>query len=226
MEKTFGVICEGPSDYNVIKKIVEIYFKGEDVYLTCKQPEIHSSGKQKGTGGWSLVLEACKNNTIKDILDFNNYVIIQIDTDHSQDKPFDVPHVDNKGKIKSNNQLYKDIVEKISSLIIQPEIIAKKNNILFAICIHSTECWLLPILYTDNRKEHTNNCITALNIAINKKYKGKTILTKKNKNEDSGIKIYKKIMSEWKDKSDVENTSKHNIGFMNFIISLNNVNKI
>ena len=104
-----------------------------------------------------------------------------------------------------------------------PKYKQKKENIIFAICVHSTECWLLPLVYTDKRKEHTINCLNALNNAIKKKYKGIAVLTEKNKNEYNGKNIYDKIMSEWKRKSDIENTAQHNIGFKKFISSLNTI---
>lgn len=45
------------------------------------------------------------------------------------------------------------------------------NKIIFAISVHSTECWLLPLYYTDNKKSKLVNCLETLNQAINKKEK-------------------------------------------------------
>lgn len=222
MGKSFGVICEGLSDFRIIKRVLELYFKGEDIFPTCYAPKQLPSGKSD-FGGWTKVLENCSNNTLKEIFEFNDYAIIQIDTDHSQDIPFNVSHINNNGHIKNHQQLYDDIIVKLNSLITQPDIQNVKNKILFAICIHSTECWLLPLLYNDKRKEHTNNCLNAFNIAVQKKFKGFVILNKKNKNEANGIKVYEKVMSNWERKADIINSAKFNVGFEKFVELIKNI---
>jgi hypothetical protein len=222
MEKTFGVICEGPSDYRILKRIVEAFFKGDDPAINCYQPKQLPSGKSD-YGGWPRVLECCADNTLKEIFEYNDYAIIQIDTDCSQDTPFNVPHLGDDGQQKSHEQLCVDVIERLTNLISQPEIQANQNRILFAICIHSIECWLLPIVYSDNKKENTINCIYALNRAVQQKYKGMVILKKSNKNEYAGIKVYDKLISDWKRKDDILASSQFNYGFKTFIQSLDQI---
>lgn len=201
MEKSFGVICEGPSDYRIVKRILDVFFKEEDPFSTCYQPKQLSSGKSD-FGGWPRVLECCSDDTLKEIFGFNNYAIIQIDTDCSQDSPFSVQQVGADGQPKSHLQLYEDVINKLNSLISQPEVQENKHRILFAICIHSIECWLLPLVYTDNKRENANNCLRALNRAVQRKFKGMVILNKQNKN-NTGIKVYNKLISDWKRKADI-----------------------
>jgi len=219
MEKSFGVICEGPSDYRIIKRILELFFKGEEIFITCIQPKPLPSGKSD-FGGWPKVLESCGNDTLKEIFEFNSYAIIQIDTDCSQDKPFNVPHVDGNGKVKSNKQLCENVIIRLENLITQPEIQDKKQRILVAICIHSIECWLLPILYSDHNNSKINNCIHELNRGIQRKYKKMVILNDKNKNEPNGIKVFDRVISEWRRKTDVIVAARNNAGFQKFIDSL------
>ncbi|MEI7726766.1 MAG: hypothetical protein WCK09_16775 [Bacteroidota bacterium] len=222
MEKSFGVICEGPSDFRIIKRIIESFFKGEDPTIVCYQPKQLPSGKSD-FGGWTGVLGNCRNDTLKEIFEFNNYAIIQIDTDCLQDKPFNVPHIGQSGKIKSDTQLCDNVIAKLNSIIFQPEIQDNKRRILFAVCIHSIECWLLPVLYSNNRKSHTTNCINLLNLAIQKKYKGMAYLNEKNKNEPNGIKVYDAIIANWKRKTDITAVSLNNAGFQKFVESLTNI---
>jgi hypothetical protein len=222
MEKTFGVICEGPSDYRIVKRIVDVYFKGDEPFTSCYQPKQLRSGKSD-FGGWPRVLECCSDDTLKEIFEFNDYAIIQIDTDCSQDSPFDVPHLGNDGQPKSHEQLCEDVIEKLNGLMVQPEVQANRHRILFAICIHSIECWLLPIVYNDNRKENTNNCLDTLNRAIQQKYKGMVVLKKSNKNENAGIKVYDKLISDWKRKTDIVDTAQYNTGFKAFVHSLDQI---
>lgn len=180
MERTFGVICEGPSDFRIVKRILDVFLKGNDPFISCYQPKTLPSGKSD-FGGWPRVLECCSDDTLKEIFEYNDYAIVQIDTDRSQDLPFNVPHLGDDGQPKSHTRLCEDVIEKLSSLISQPEIQKNRHRILFAICIHSIECWLLPVAYSDNRKENTNNCIDTLNRAVQKKYKGMVYLNEQNK---------------------------------------------
>lgn len=222
MEKTFGVICEGPSDYRIVKRILDVFFKGNDPFVNCYQPKPLPSGKSD-FGGWPRVLECCSDDTLKEIFEFNDYAIIQIDTDCSQDSPFYVPHLSDDGQAKSHQQLCEDVIEKLNSLIVQPEVQANRDRILFAICIHSIECWLLPIVYTDNRKENTNNCLEPLNREVQRKYKKMVFLNERNKNENSGIKVYNNLISDWKRKADILNTAQYNVGFNAFVQSLDQI---
>ncbi|HQZ26395.1 MAG TPA: hypothetical protein PLD18_13940, partial [Flavobacterium sp.] len=41
------------------------------------------------------------------------------------------------------------------------------DKIIFAISVHSIECWLLPIYYTDNKKSKMVNCLGTLNSKLN-----------------------------------------------------------
>ena len=115
MEKTFGVICEGPSDFRIIKRILDVFFKGNDPFINCYQPKKLPSGKSD-FGGWPRVLECCGDNTLKEIFEFNDYAIIQIDTDRSQDNPFNVPHLGEDGQPKSHTRLCEDVIAKLNSL--------------------------------------------------------------------------------------------------------------
>ena len=40
---------------------------------------------------------------------------------------------------------------------------AYSQRILFAIAVQSIECWLLPLLFSDNKKAKTSNCLGTLN---------------------------------------------------------------
>jgi len=222
MEKTFGVICEGPSDYRILKRIVSVFFRGNDSFLSCYQPKQLPSGKSD-FGGWQRVLECCKNDTLKEIFEFNDYAIIQIDTDRSQDYPFNVPHYGEDGQLKNYELLCEDIIKKLNCLIVQPEIQINRDRILFAICIHSIECWLLPIVYIDSHKSNTNNCLETLNHAVQRQYKKMAFLNDRNKNENAGIKVYDKIISGWKRKTDIVTSAQYNTGFNAFVKSLDKI---
>lgn len=216
----FALITEGPSENRIIKHIIYNYFKNPELIFNQIQPKM-AQGKQASTGGWNEVLKYCESAALEDIFLENDYVVIQIDTDQSQTKPFDVSHTHITNKLKTDVELHNDIVAKLISLV-KPNVLSKNgNNIIFAICIHTIECWLLPIYYTNNHKSAINICLPKLNQALIKK-NIKPIPTK-DKNNTLSIKSYDTVLSNWKKKQDIVEASKHNTGYESFIDSLSKI---
>jgi hypothetical protein len=217
----FALITEGPSEHRIIKHIISKYFKDLDPEINQIQPKIIND-KQETTGGWNEVLKYCEREEIIDILIENNYLIIQIDSDQSQISPFDVKHTKHDNTKKTASELYIDIVNKLEGLI-KPEILEKHcDKIIFAVCIHTIECWLLPIYFSNNHKSDTQNCLSTLNTALRKK--DIHILPAKNKNSPTSIRTYDTILKNWKRKQDIIVASLDNIGFEKFINSLGTIN--
>ena len=217
---TFALITEGVSEHRIIKHIVVKYFKDKNPDINQIQPKIVNE-KQVVGGGWNEVLEYCKRDELKDIFVENDYLIIQIDSDQSQQNPFNVSHTNVDGKMKSDEELYNDILIKLENLI-KPEIKASfGDKIFFAICIHTIECWLLPLYYTNNQKLKTNNCLAILNTALPRN--NIHIITPKNKNKSNGIKAYDSILSNMKKKTEINSVSQHNMGFDKFIGSIKKI---
>ena len=89
-----------------------------------------------------------------------DYVIIQIDTDVSEE--FGVSHR-HEGAELSLELLIDRTISKIIEWI-GPEFYALvQDRIIFAIAVHQIECWLLPIYFTDKKRHKTTNCIDTLN---------------------------------------------------------------
>jgi len=44
----------------------------------------------------------------------------------------------------------------------------KTDQIIFAIAVHSIECWLLPLYYTNQTRAKTKNCLDTLNRQLKK----------------------------------------------------------
>jgi hypothetical protein len=216
----FALITEGPSEHRIIKHIITKYFKDYDPEINQIQPKIVND-KQKTTGGWNEVLKYCEREELKDIFVENDYLIIQIDTDQSQIKPFNVSHTkqyDEKSISKTCEDLYIEVVGKLKGLI-KPEILTTySNKILFAICIHTIECWLLPLYYENNHKSNTKNCLATLNIEL-RRHNLNTIPLK-DKNNPKSIRNYEIILRNWKRRQDIDNSSQHNPAFKYFTDSL------
>jgi len=210
---TFALITEGVSEYTVIHHLISKYF-GDDPIINPIQPKIEKS-KQVSEGGWNEVLKYCERKELSHILVENDYIVIQIDTDQSQQSPFDVSHSES-GMEKSSDRLFADVVARLERDM--PENI-DKTRIIFAVCIHSIECWLLPLVYSDNRKEKTKGCLAALNNGLTRKNMP-SISESGDKNSLTSRKAYQKILSLLKKKSDIKEISVHNSGFQKFVYHL------
>lgn len=214
----FALITEGPSEHKIIKHIIAKYFKDKELEINQIQPKIVNE-KQETIGGWNEVLKYCQREELKDIFVENDFLIIQIDTDQSQTKSFNVSHTKPDNNLKTVDELYVDIVEKLKGLI-KPEILeAHSDKIFFAICIHTIECWLLPLYYTNNHKTDTRNCLSTLNIEL-RRHDIHTIPTK-HKNNPNSIRTYETILKNWRRKQDIIGSAQHNKAFKKFIDSIN-----
>ncbi len=179
MKNKFALITEGKTDQIVIGKILAGYFDNEDLDVNVLQPLGDETDKNRGQnfGGWHKVFEYCQSGEFRGAFQFNDYVIIQIDTDVSEETHYDVPKYEN-GKELSPGQLIKKVVEKFKNLMTSEFYAAYEDRIIFAISVHSIECWLLPLYYTDKRKAKIRNCSDTMDKALRKK--GVTCLQDKN----------------------------------------------
>ncbi len=209
----FALITEGVSEHRVIKHMISKYFKDASPNIKQIQPKVIDES-QDGSGGWAEVLKYCERSELKDILIENEYLVIQIDSDKSGQSPFNVNHLHPGGKTKTDAELHSEISERLSGLI-KPEILEKyKDRIFFAICIHSIECWLLPLVYTDNKRKNTKNCFATLNSGLAKNNMDKIPASK---NSPNGIRAYNGLLGLVKRKKDIEDISKFNVGFTHFV---------
>lgn len=116
---SIGLICEGVSEINVMTRIVSKYL-GDEVFVNPIEPETKMENGalvQNGYGGWQQVLSHCNDETVERILEYNDYLIIQIDTDASIQDGYDVKPLDDDGRLlpiyysdknrcKTNNCIY------------------------------------------------------------------------------------------------------------------------
>jgi len=213
----FALITEGPSEHRIIKHIIAKYFKSKEPEINQIQPKIINE-KQVTSGGWNEVLKYCAREELKDILIENDYLIIQIDTDQSQIKPFNVSHYLSGTNLKTVAELYVDVVGKLKELI-KSEILEEHNDkIFFAISIHTIECWLIPLYSAKKNKSNTSNCISALNEELRRN--NIHTIPIKDKNNPNSSKVYHTILKNWKRKQDIIDSAQHNAAFKKFIESL------
>lgn len=147
---SFAIFAEGPTDQPVIENVlVGVY--GSAVDARYVQP------KPGAPGGWTLVFASLRAGEVEEALSVNDYAIIQIDTDVCDDIGFDV--------VKP--QPLPALIEAVRERLI--EVMGERSahyahRVFFAICVHSLECWLLPLLQTRRpKRSKIEGCEAAAN---------------------------------------------------------------
>jgi len=167
---SFGLVTEGLTDQIVIENILAGYFNSSDLDIRQLQPERDKDNENKSTyGGWTLVFNYCNSRDFQEALQFIDYIIIQIDTDVSED--YNIPKQNENGEF-TPQQLIEKVIEKFRGASGDDFYSKYQQKIIFAISVHSIECWLLPLYYTDKQKKaKCKNCLNTLNYELSKQHK-------------------------------------------------------
>lgn len=181
---SFALIAEGPSDHVVLTHFLAAYFQDPDIIANPLQPPSSDI-----PGGWTEVLRCCSSPRLAAALVDNDFVVIQIDTDVCEEVGFDVPRRDpTSSEALDPDQLAERVTESLIARL--PSGVYEKyaDRIIFAICVDSIECWLLPLYFTDVRRAKTTQCLGSLNqqLSVQEKFS----IDPKNKQ----TKYYEKIM--------------------------------
>ena len=156
--KDFGLAGEGVTDQIVLENVlfglygdVDEFDEDEIAYL---QPLLDATDED-GLGSWTRLLTYLDNKRFRaDVLN-HQFVIIQVDTDVAAEKGFDVALVDDNNQSLS----VEAIVDNVKRRLIEQIDVAKegfyeehKENIVFAVSVHSLECWLFNLHNKDPRR--------------------------------------------------------------------------
>jgi hypothetical protein len=163
----FGVIAEGPSDQPVIENILLGFFQDEEEepVINPIQPPPATASTPAPPGGWSLVFESLKRGDPQKALQFNDYLVIHIDTDVQEEPGFDVPRREGGNELSIPDRVER-IIARLATEIDQEFFKTDGHRILFAIAVDSIECWLLPLLYKNKKAEKTTGCLDAANYEL------------------------------------------------------------
>ncbi|MBD0340050.1 MAG: phage tail protein, partial [Microcoleus sp. Co-bin12] len=165
--------------------------------------------KFKGYGSWSQVFAYCSLRDFQESFQFNDYIIIQIDTDVSQD--YGIPQQDENGEFTPQELIVK-VIEKFKQEIGEDFYSKCQQRIIWAISVHSIECWLLPLYYKDNKKSKFKNCLETLNKELVKKHDF-TIDAKKPE-------YYRKISKQYSKHRDLMDCYQHNPSLKSFVVDI------
>lgn len=209
----FGIIAEGPTDQVIIDNILSGYFGDHDQEPVVNpiQPPIPLGANP---GGWDQVFKCLQRKDHELALQFNDFIIIHIDTDVQEESGFDVPRrIDNR-ELSVLERIDK-VIQRLKREMDAHFFEANGDKIIFAIAVDSIECWLLPLYHPEN-PEKIPNCIDTVNKSLRKANKnalsaGKTKYVRAYEDASSPYRKRKILVS-----SVVKNTS-----FNRFFESLN-----
>lgn len=144
----FGLACEGVTDQITLSNILCGYFENPDLDqdITELQPPFDETDqKQKDYGGWQMLFAYLRTSRFRDDVLNNDFIVIQIDTDVSQEKGFDVTHVATDNQPLSAELLIDRVIDRLVTIINDGEFEFYQRyaeKIIFCISVHSLECWL------------------------------------------------------------------------------------
>ena len=213
---SFGLITEGITDQVVIENILYGFFNDKDIPVNPLSPlrDATDENKAASASNWIEVFEYCKSSRFKSELFINDYLIIQIDTDALQGDS-----VPEKYKISLSNDLsVEEIIERVKEKLIgyigMDFYDKHQSKIIFAISVHSIECWLLPIYFPGQpaKASKTENCLKTLNSVLQQR-EGFYIDKKE-------LKYYRDISEKFKKNKDLKRWCILNPSFHGFILEL------
>jgi hypothetical protein len=164
----FAIIAEGPTDVVVLENILQGYFEDEsdEVVVNPVQPPRPLT---QSHAGWGLVFKSLKRRDYEGAFQFNDYLIIHIDTDVQEEAGFDVPRREG-GEELSLPERVDRVIARLKSDIDEVFLQTHGQRIFFAIAVDSIECWLLPLLHDDKKKAaKTAGCLKSANEILRKR---------------------------------------------------------
>lgn len=208
---TFALITEGITDQVTIESILIGYYDAEpEVRYIQPLRDATDKNRQGNFAGWEMVVEHCSQETLGDLFSLNDYLIIQIDTDICHLLGINMPKEKNN-KEEFAKKLIDDVIKFLISKINDDVYNKHKDKIIFAICIHSLECWLLP-LHSNEKIVYSkiNSCEAQLRL----------ILAKKGIDYQKTHDCYLKISKDYEKRAIIEKKMNQNISLAAFIRTL------
>ena len=153
-----AIVSEGVTDQIVLEQLVFecIEFEGEEPEFIQAQPIRDLSHSHTAPhGGWGRVLEYCEKRLLE-VLQTNDFVIIQIDTDCGSQFGVDMAP---GGKEKGSDDLVSDTIKIISDRIGRKIFREHREKIIFAISVHSIESWVMYCLFDEIKKSNAFNAL-------------------------------------------------------------------
>ncbi|TYQ25624.1 phage tail protein [Pseudanabaena sp. UWO310] len=185
---TFGGIVEGKTDFPIINSALIGYFNNKKIDINWINPQ-----NFKAVSNYDKVFKSCKPEKLKRAFLANQYIIIHIDTDVSEN--FGISHCEDDIPI-TPEQLIDKVVDKFKQEMGEIFYNQYEHRIIFAIAVHSIECWLLPLLATEDKSSETENCCQILEKTVTgfrpKNYGYYQEITKRYRDHEDFLALYTK----------------------------------
>jgi hypothetical protein len=166
MKNSFALVTEGPTDQEVITNIICGFYNNKDIDPSLLQPSRASKVNDQTPGGWGNLVNYLASQKFRDSFSVNEFVIIHFDADVCDDTSFGVTKTDDLAV------MVESIVLRLCQSVGEDFYNSVRERIIFAICVDSIECWLLP-LYFDGvpaKRNKQSGCISTLNPELTKKH--------------------------------------------------------
>jgi len=213
-EVSFALVTEGITDQVALEAILKGHYKrfeGDiEVVVNAIQPirDATDASRQGDFGSWEKVFEACARPEVSDnALAFNQYLIVQIDTDMGDHANFGLPLA--PGGV--------DVDE--TALVTQARaIIATKfgdkwphieDRVFTAVSVHSLECWLMA-LHAPAATRSTKRCEERL----------RQELVRQNKAYDKNHACYTAISKDFRKTKRLDDARSRSVSLDRFVESL------
>jgi hypothetical protein len=207
----FGLACEGVTDQITLENILCGYFENPDLdeHITELQPAFDETDQKQGDGGgWPMLLKYLASARFRDDVLNTEFIVLQIDSDIAN--KLGITHKDSNG-----NDLPPEIIighfknKLVASINVDSAQFyeAHAHKILFAICVHSLECWLVS-----HHAEYTviHNCFETLKTIIDQNI---VRVAKKHKN-------YNQLSKPFLQRENIDVAAEKDASFRIFIQSL------
>ncbi len=132
----FAIVGEGLTDFKVLKNLLIGFTKDKNLIVNRLLP------KDKEPVGWGNVLHYLSSSEFQFGVKFNDFTIVQIDTNECDQWGAGLKHIgdDDKQIEEFISQIIGTLKDKIETGFYDTH----QGKIIFAICVHDMECWLLP----------------------------------------------------------------------------------
>jgi len=207
----FGIIGEGITDQITIENILCGFFQEHDLEDDIEYLSPPRDNPSKGAW-WRIFQRIAGEDFRNDVLN-NEFIILQIDTDVSEKQNFNVPKMDENGNLLSVESIINKVIERLVLEINKADATfyqAYKDKFIFAICVHSLECWLVAL--HEPTKATTENCFDVL---LTLKFKGFQVAKKRNN--------YDKLSQPFLNRENIEIVAQKNESFKHFIQQLQTI---
>lgn len=156
---TIAIISEGRTDQKVLFHLLRGKFPDfdKDTFVEVQPPPTPAGAH----GGWALVFECLASGRGAEVLQFSDFLVVQIDTDDCEKPGFEISRR-TEGRERTLEELREAVRERLVSAF-GSRFEAYKDRVAFAICIEATECWLLPLVDAPGK---TLGCAKALDAAL------------------------------------------------------------